>query len=451
MSRLLVLMGSGETTPTMVTPHQRILAAVGEGPRVVLDTPYGFQENADELSARTVEYFAHNVGFDVEVASLRDAASAGEIAFEVVAARVAEAAWVFAGPGSPSYLARQWLATSLPDVLRARLLDTARPTAAVFASAAACTVGRLAIPVYELYKVGEAPHWREGLDLLRPLGLDAIVVPHYDNTEGGTHDTSCCYIGERRLRILEAELDAGTWILGVDEHTAAVIDLETRELRVEGRGRVVLRVQGREHVVEAKDTITLDRVLEVVDELASARSAAQPGPTAAVRSGAQGGATAGGGGPEGGATAGGGEPEVGSATKDAFAQAVARGELLAAAEITAGVLAGAGIDGPDRSEAVAQVAALARIAQAGLHEHRHLVAPHVEALLALRLAARAERRFADADAIRDGLVAAGIEVRDGDGATLWEFTDPLTDAVGQLDAPHLAGPAEELEGSRIAT
>ncbi len=73
----------------MVTPHQRILAAVGDGARVVLDTPYGFQENADELSARTVEYFARNVGHDVGVVSLRDAATTGAVALEVAAARVA--------------------------------------------------------------------------------------------------------------------------------------------------------------------------------------------------------------------------------------------------------------------------------------------------------------------------------------------------------------------------
>jgi hypothetical protein len=404
MPRLLVLMGSGETTPTMVTPHQRILAEVGDGPRVVLDTPYGFQENADELSARTVEYFAHNVGHDVGVVSLRDAATAGAVTREVVAARVAEAAWVFAGPGSPSYLARQWLAMSLPDVLRARLLDATRASATVFASAAACTVGRLAIPVYELYKVGEAPHWREGLDLLRPLGLDAIVVPHYDNAEGGTHDTSCCYIGERRLRALETELDASTWVLGVDEHTAAVIDLDTERLRVEGRGRVVLRVRGAEHVVASGSDLTLTELRAIVTRLGAAQPLDHPTSAAA--------------GPVDRAVA---EPA------ERFARAVEGGDLIAAAEVTTGLLTPL----PDdvRSEAVRQVSAVARIAQAGLHEHRDLVAPHVEVLLRLRRSAREERRFGDADAIRDALVAAGIEVRDGDAATSWEFSDPLAAAT----------------------
>jgi len=373
---------------------------------VLLDTPYGFQENADELSARTVEYFATNVGHDVGVVTLRDAKTAGAVALEVAAARIAEAAWVFAGPGSPSYLARQWLATSIPEVLRSRLLDTSRARATVFASAAACTVGRLAIPVYELYKVGEAPHWRAGLDLLRPLGLDAIVVPHYDNAEGGTHDTSCCYIGERRLRALEEELDPSTWILGIDEHTAAVIDLAAGELRVEGRGRVVLRMRGREHAIAAGTGVDLDELRRLVAGLGAQAMDGQGGdePIASARAST--------------------EPA------ERFTRAVADHDLLGAAEVTAGLL-GALVDDV-RSEAIRQVSALARIAQAGLHEHRDLVAPHVEVLLGLRRTAREDRRFADADAIRDALVTAGIEVRDGDAATSWEFSDPLADVTEDI-------------------
>ena len=411
MGRLLVLMGSGETTPTMVTPHQRILAEGGDGERIILDTPYGFQENADELSARTVEYFAHNVGHHVDVVTLRDAAEVGPVAAGVVADRVADAAWVFAGPGSPSYLARQWLATSLPDALRRRLADGASDGATVFASAAACTVGRLAIPVYELYKVGEAPHWRDGLDLMRTIGLDVVVVPHYDNAEGGTHDTSCCYIGDRRLRILESELEAGMWILGIDEHTAALIDLERRVLRVEGRGRVVARVHGRTHELASGSEVTLDALLDVVAVLGGASATPAPDEERA---------------------------DVAAADRDAFARAVGSGDLIAAAEVTAALLSG-GDDPEVRELAVSQLATLARIAQAGMHEHRDLVAPHVETLLALRRTAREERRFADADLIRDALVAAGVEVRDGDGDTRWEFTDPLADVRSTVDGEHAAG------------
>ena len=73
------------------------------------------------------------------------------------------------------------------------------------ASAAALTLGVVTVPVYEIYKVGDDPRWLEGLDLLgRATGLRAAVVPHYDNAEGGNHDTRFCYMGERRLRDLEA-------------------------------------------------------------------------------------------------------------------------------------------------------------------------------------------------------------------------------------------------------
>jgi hypothetical protein len=74
-----------------------------------------------------------------------------------------------------------------------------------------------------------------------------------------------------------------------------------------------------------------------------------------------------------------------------------------------------------------------------MHEHRGLIAPHVETLLDLRRQARVERRYADADTIRDALLAAGIEVRDGSDGTGWEFTDPLAGSLAS---------ALEITGSR---
>ena len=58
MPGLLVIMGSGETAPTMVKPHRSIFERVGDRPAVLLDTPYGFQSNADDISSRAVGYFA---------------------------------------------------------------------------------------------------------------------------------------------------------------------------------------------------------------------------------------------------------------------------------------------------------------------------------------------------------------------------------------------------------
>ena len=62
--RVLAIMGSGETAPTMAKVHRTLFDRLGDAPvpATIIDTPYGFQENADELSARTVEFFATNVG-----------------------------------------------------------------------------------------------------------------------------------------------------------------------------------------------------------------------------------------------------------------------------------------------------------------------------------------------------------------------------------------------------
>jgi hypothetical protein len=123
-----------------------------------------------------------------------------------------------AGPGSPSYALAQWAGGPIPDALREKLTGGGILT---MASAAALTLGVVTIPVYEIYKVGEDPRWLPGLDLLGvATGLRAAVVPHYDNAEGGNHDTRFCYMGERRLRMLEAQLPDDVFVLGVDSHRA---------------------------------------------------------------------------------------------------------------------------------------------------------------------------------------------------------------------------------------
>ncbi|GIH26527.1 hypothetical protein Aph01nite_48370 [Acrocarpospora phusangensis] len=232
-------MGSGETSPTMVETHRSAIRPLGARPRaVLLDTPYAFQENAADISARARAYFARSVGLDVEVG--------GE---------VATADWVFSGPGSPTYALDRWLDSGTAAELRTRVRN--RHGVTVLASAAACTAGVATVPVYEIYKVGAEPHWREGLDLLSPLGLQVVVIPHYDNAEGGTHDTRFCYLGERRLSRMEPELPDGTAVLGIDEHTAAVIDLTTDQVRVAGRGAVTIRRHGADLRLPAGLTLPL--------------------------------------------------------------------------------------------------------------------------------------------------------------------------------------------------
>src|SRR5688572_25428521 len=105
MAGLLVVMGSGETTPTMIKPHRSIFERVGGRPAVLLDTPYGFQSNAPDISARALGYFADSVGRQVSVTPWRSAPPPG-LARERALAALAGAGWVFAGPGSPTYTLR---------------------------------------------------------------------------------------------------------------------------------------------------------------------------------------------------------------------------------------------------------------------------------------------------------------------------------------------------------
>ncbi len=78
------------------------------------------------------------------------------------------------------------------------------------------------------------------MDLLAATGLRAAVIPHYDNAEGGNHDTRFCYLGERRVRMLESMLEPDTVVLGVDENTACLFYLDADTATVLGRGRVAI-------------------------------------------------------------------------------------------------------------------------------------------------------------------------------------------------------------------
>ena len=103
----------------------------------------------------------------------------------------------------------------------------------------------MTIPVYEIYKAGSNPNWIDGLDIIGTLtGLAVAVVPHWNNNEGATHDTSRCFIGEARLQRLEREIPDGTAILGIDEHTALTIDLGASSVTVGGKGAVTIRLPG---------------------------------------------------------------------------------------------------------------------------------------------------------------------------------------------------------------
>ena len=241
---VIVLMGSGELTSTMVEVHKELLGRLGPSARAVfLDTPAGFQLNADQLSQKAVDYFKTHVHRGLEIASLKSYETGRTFGAEKAFQTLRTAAFVLIGPGSPTYAVRQWRASPVPEILKKRIGEGA---CLIAASAAALTVGSFTLPVYEIYKVGDDLHWVEGLNLLGQFGISAVVIPHWNNAEGGTHDTRFCYMGEPRFRQLEAMLPPEALIIGLDEHTACIMDLERDEAEVRGIGRVIVRTRTRE-------------------------------------------------------------------------------------------------------------------------------------------------------------------------------------------------------------
>ena len=254
--RILAIMGSGETAPTMNAPHRAIFERLGpDVDAVLLDTPFGFQENAPILASKAIEYFRDAIGRRVEAAGLTRTDSGDTVAVERGVAKVRSADWVFAGPGSPTFALDQWRNTPVPEAIADKLRSGG---AVVFSSAAALTLGKATVPVYEIYKVGVDPYWLDGLDVLAEVGLNVAVIPHYDNAEGGNHDTRFCYLGERRLAMLEPELPDGCFVLGIDEHTGVVMDLDADTAQIVGKGAVTLRRNGESIRIEAGHTIPID-------------------------------------------------------------------------------------------------------------------------------------------------------------------------------------------------
>ncbi len=254
----VALIGSGELSGTMVETHKSLLARLKpEEKALFLDTPAGFQENVDLLSRRAVDFFEKQVLHPMGVASFKAADQITAEEAEKTYQLLGEAGYVLLGPGSPTYAVRQLKDTAIPALLGAMVT---RGGCLAVASAAALTAGSHTLPVYEIYKVGEPLHWAEGLNILGHLGLELVVIPHWNNAEGGNHDTRFCYMGEKRFHALEEQLPAGAAILGIDEHTACVLDFHSRVASVTGIGRVTIRRSGVEQVYDRGEQIGFEQI-----------------------------------------------------------------------------------------------------------------------------------------------------------------------------------------------
>ncbi len=412
LPRILVIMGSGETAPTMVPTHRMISRLLPNPARAtLLDTPYGFQENAPELASKAVEYFNTSINMKLDVAGLTSLIDADALTVERGLQLVADAHYVFAGPGSPTYALRQWSGSPLAGLLVKKLRDGGVVT---FASAAALTLGKFTLPVYEIYKAGADPYWLEGLNILGEIGINAVVIPHYNNAEGGHHDTRFCYMGERRLSAMERELAEEIFVLGIDEHTGLVLDLDANTATVVGKGVVSLRLRGNTSEIASGEVFSIDRLRNPWSDsqtsVAVATTESAPVAVETVDSNLR---------------------QATDRLNDAFAAALVAGDADAAARAALELddaIAGWSADTLQSDDAEyarsvlrSMVTRLAGAATGGLRDPREVVGPFVQILLDLRAQVRADKRFDLSDMIRDRFTAINVEVRDTPQGVEWGF------------------------------
>jgi hypothetical protein len=345
----------------MTKVHRQLLKRLDPVRAVSLDTAYGFQANVPQMTEKIVDYFATSLRIPIRPLHFTSFEGTSEVERATFRQDVRAANYVFAGPGSPSYALHQWEPLNLAEDLRGTLRDGG---VLCFASAAALTLGYVTVPVYEIYKVGSAAHWLPGLDVLAMAGIRGAVIPHYDNAEGGNYDTRFCYLGEDRLIELERQIPDETGILGVDEHTAGIIDLEHDTLTVMGKGGVYWRRNGETRTFESGTVTPLSELQSFQPE--EVRPADEP-------------------------TREEGEVEV----------------LVALAEK----------GGPEAIDAIASLARLARTGSGVQIDPSDLV----NGLLDLRVNARDAKDFDLADRIRDVLVTSGIEVMDAPDGSTWSI------------------------------
>lgn len=251
----LVFFGSGETSPSGRKVFDYILRKLPPAPKIVLlETPAGFELNSAQVIGRVADFIHHrlqNYAPQISIVPARKRGTPFSPDDPQIIAPLLEADLIFMGPGSPTYAVRQ-LRDSLAwqtILARQRLGATL-----VLASAASIAFSVFALPVYEIFKVGEDLHWKKGLDFFGPYGFPLVFIPHWNNSDGGDDlDTSRCFIGRTRFAQLMEMLPADMTVLGIDEKTALIMEPFDGTCQVIGLGGVTMIHTGHAHTLKQDD------------------------------------------------------------------------------------------------------------------------------------------------------------------------------------------------------
>lgn len=207
----------------------------------ILETPTGFEVNAiHSWPERMQKFYEKSLqNFKPIITRVRAWKKKGENSTDdgQIVDSLLDQDVIYAGAGSPSYTVRHLKnSRAYNNLLKAHQ----KGTVLVLGSATAVAVGKYALPVYEIFKAGHEKHWLPGLNLFGIYGLNLVIIPHWNNREGEDFDTTRCWMGQARFEELYRMLPAECVVLGIDEHTAVVIDFHSNQVRVLGVGTCTL-------------------------------------------------------------------------------------------------------------------------------------------------------------------------------------------------------------------
>jgi hypothetical protein len=256
---LVILLGSGETSATIRKVYDWLFARSDSAIHIgILETPAGFEPNSDRVAGHIADFMEkHLQNFHprISVVPARKRGTPFSPDDPEIVIPLLEANVIMMGPGSPTYTVRQLKGSVAWHTLNARHRLGAD---LVFASATTIASSAHALPVYEIYKVGEDLHWKPGLSFFEPFGLSLVFIPHWNNNDGGDElDTSRCYMGRSRHSQLIEMLPTDLTIVGIDERTALVVEPSAETCQVMGNGNVTLVLGGQEKVFPTGQTFDI--------------------------------------------------------------------------------------------------------------------------------------------------------------------------------------------------
>jgi cyanophycinase-like exopeptidase len=160
----LVLFGSGEIAPSSVSIYRDLFLTFGKRDLKIalITTPAGFQPNVARVYGEIKDFLLASLpdfNLDIQIVFANTLADANnpEIVSQLDGVDI-----IFTGPGSPTYAAKHLRGT----LLLTKIIDRVKNgVTLILASAATISFSHFALPVYEIYKVGDDLHWESGLDL----------------------------------------------------------------------------------------------------------------------------------------------------------------------------------------------------------------------------------------------------------------------------------------------